>query len=114
MNWFRAMSSRKVLLASVPPLASIFGSGFLIIVPVLESAFGRRAVFAVALVCVVAFLAGIAVRHNIRYVEDARRAEIGVTPVRLRPASAAATRPAAEFPASLSLQLQRCSPPAVL
>lgn len=96
---------RTLVAATVTPLASIFGSGFLIIVPVLESAFGRRAVFAVALVCVVAFLAGIAVRHNIRYVEGAARAEIGVLAVRLRTASAAAIALAYAFSVGLYLQI---------
>ncbi|MEO9174641.1 MAG: hypothetical protein ABI317_03925, partial [Gaiellales bacterium] len=75
------MTSRRTLVAATAtPLASIFGSGFLIIVPVLESAFGRRAVFAVALVCAVAFLAGIAVRHNVRYLEDALAARSESSP----------------------------------
>lgn len=46
-----AMSRRTLLAATATPLASIFGSGFLIIVPVLEAASGRLAVGGVALVC---------------------------------------------------------------
>ena len=47
------------------PLASIFGSGFLVVVPVLASAVGPYAVFAMAVVALVAFFVGSIVRHNI-------------------------------------------------
>ena len=51
------------------PLASILGSGLLIIVPVLERALGSLAVFGAIGVCVVAWLAGTATRHCVRVVE---------------------------------------------
>ncbi len=60
---------RKVAPASVTPLASIFGSGFLIIVPILERTLGRLAVFGAIAVCGLAWLIGIAVRHVVRVVE---------------------------------------------
>jgi len=47
------------------PLASIFGSGFLVIVPILASSVGPYAVLAMLVVAVVAFQAGAVVRHNI-------------------------------------------------
>ncbi len=47
------------------PLASIFGSGFLVIVPVLASAVGPYAVWAMLAVAFVAFHTGAIVRHNI-------------------------------------------------
>ena len=47
------------------PLASIFGSGFLVVVPILASAVGPYAVPAMAVVAFVAFLVGSIVRHNI-------------------------------------------------
>lgn len=59
-----------LLKASVTPLASIFGSGFLIVVPVLEGSFGLAALPAMAIVCVVAYLVGTAVRHNISHDGD--------------------------------------------
>ena len=65
----RPMFSRKVMLASVTPLASIFGSGFLIIVPVLERTMGGLAVLGVIAVCAVAWLVGTAIRHNVATVE---------------------------------------------
>ncbi len=60
---------RRVLLATVTPLASIFGSGFLIIVPVLERTLGALSVLGAAAVCALAWLAGTAVRHCVRVVE---------------------------------------------
>ena len=59
----------RVLVATVTPLASIFGSGFLIIVPVLERTLGALAVVGAAGVCVVAWLVGTAIRHCVRVVE---------------------------------------------
>tara|TARA_R110002072_G_C7878802_1_gene527838 strand:- start:199 stop:1302 length:1104 start_codon:yes stop_codon:yes gene_type:complete len=47
------------------PLASIFGSGFLVVVPVLVSAVGPWAPLAMGLVALVAFGVGAIVRHNI-------------------------------------------------
>lgn len=63
------MFSRKVLLATVTPLASIFGSGFLIIVPVLESVLGSLAILGALGVCALAWLIGMAIRHNVATVE---------------------------------------------
>jgi len=56
-------------LASVTPLASIFGSGFLIIVPILERALGSMAAVGMAAVCAVAWMVGAAIRHNVAVVE---------------------------------------------
>jgi hypothetical protein len=39
---------KKLIAATSTPLASIFGSGFLIIVPILSGAVGKYAVFAMA------------------------------------------------------------------
>ncbi len=47
------------------PLASIFGSGFLVVVPILASAVGPYAVPAMIIVAVIAFLVGSIIRHNI-------------------------------------------------
>ena len=47
------------------PLASIFGSGFLVVVPVLASAVGSWAPLAMIAVALVAFGVGAIVRHNI-------------------------------------------------
>lgn len=52
-------------LTTVTPLASIFGSGFLIIIPILERELGALAVVGMAGVCLVAWMVGIAIRHNV-------------------------------------------------
>ncbi len=65
----RRTVSPQVLRASVTPLASIFGSGFLIIVPLLERSMGRLAVIGVLAICALAWLVGGAIRHNIAVVE---------------------------------------------
>jgi len=63
------MFSQKVMLATVTPLASIFGSGFLIIVPVLEQTLGALSILGVIGVCVLAWFVGTAIRHNVAIVE---------------------------------------------
>ncbi len=64
-----AVTRRAVLLATVTPLASIFGSGFLILVPVLERSIGALAILGVIGVCTVAWFVGSAIRHIISTVE---------------------------------------------
>ena len=59
----------RVLIATVTPLASILGSGLLIIVPVLERTLGSLAVLGAVGVCAVAWLVGTAIRHCVRVVE---------------------------------------------
>lgn len=60
-----------MLRASVTPLASIFGSGFLIIVPVLERTLGAISILGVAAVVLLAWFVGSAIRHIVREVEPA-------------------------------------------
>ena len=55
--------------ATVIPLASIIGSGFLVVAPILQMSMGRYAVFAMAGLVGVAYLIGAAIRFNIRHVE---------------------------------------------
>jgi hypothetical protein len=55
--------------ARVTPLASIFGSGFLVIVPILNAAVGPYSVVAMAVVCALAYAMGSVIRYNIRHVE---------------------------------------------
>lgn len=62
---FGGRPRREVLRATVTPLASIFGSGFLIVVPILERALGALAVVGMAAVCALAWLVGGAIRHNV-------------------------------------------------
>lgn len=60
---------KKLIAATSTPLASIFGSGFLIIVPILNGAVGKYSVFAMAIVCTLAYGIGHAIRFNIKNVE---------------------------------------------
>jgi len=60
---------RTVMRATATPLASIFGSGFLVIVPILYGAVGKYAVVAMAGVCLLAYAVGSVIRFNIREAE---------------------------------------------
>src|SRR3954447_16031900 len=55
--------------ARATPLASIFGSGFLVIVPILNGAVGPYSVVAMAGVCALAYSMGSVITVNIRHVE---------------------------------------------
>jgi hypothetical protein len=57
------------------PLASIFGSGFLVIVSVLGGSVGALSVLAMAGICALAYAVGAVVRHNIRRAEPVLAAE---------------------------------------
>ncbi len=61
----KSRTLRQVMPAMSIPLASIFGSGFLVIVPVLASSVGPYSVLAMMVVAFIAFQAGAVVRHNI-------------------------------------------------
>ncbi|WP_116417820.1 hypothetical protein [Subtercola boreus] len=62
-----------MIAASVTPLASILGSGLLIIVPVLERTLGTLSLVGVIAICAVAWLLGTVIRHNVTVVEDRQR-----------------------------------------
>lgn len=64
-------SPRALLKATATPLASIFGSGFLVMVPILAGAVGMYAGLAMAIVCGIAYCVGHVIRFNIRYAEPA-------------------------------------------
>ena len=51
--------------ATVTPLASIIGSGFLVLGPLLEHAYGGYAPLVMAWLCLVAWAFGAAIRFNI-------------------------------------------------
>lgn len=57
--------------ALATPLASIFGSGFLVIIPILAATTGIWSVFAMLLITVIAFCIGEVIRFNIRHAEPA-------------------------------------------
>lgn len=79
---------RTVLAATVTPLASILGSGLLIIVPVLERTLGVAAVLGAIGICVVAWFVGTVIRHNVRVVEPlAASGRLGRTTARVERAA---------------------------
>ena len=55
--------------ATSTPLASIFGSGFLVIVPILAGAVGAYSVVVMAGVCALAYAVGSVIRYNIKHAE---------------------------------------------
>ena len=57
-------------IATVTPLASIIGSGFLVAVPLLGRAEGLWAAPSMLGIVVVAYALGTVIRHNIRHVES--------------------------------------------
>lgn len=60
---------KPIIDATSTPLASIFGSGFLIIVPVLAGAVGVWSAYAMAAVCALAYAVGSVIRFNIANAE---------------------------------------------
>ncbi len=63
------MGKKGMTRATATPLASIFGSGFLVIVPILAHTTGALSLPAMAGVCGFAFLVGSVIRFNIAHVE---------------------------------------------
>lgn len=63
------MINRLTLEASSTPLASIFGSGFLVMIPILAGTVGAYAPLAILAVCVLAYIIGSVIRFNIHYAE---------------------------------------------
>ncbi len=51
------------------PLASIIGSGFLVVGPILADSFGNAAWIAMIALCALGYIYGAVIRHNIRYIE---------------------------------------------
>lgn len=73
-------TTKKFLSATATPLASIFGSGFLVIVPILAGAVGPYAWLAMTCVCLLAYAMGSVIRFNIRNAEP--QLEAGTAPHR--------------------------------
>jgi hypothetical protein len=55
--------------ASITPLASIIGSGFLVLGPILVASFGQYAPLVMVALCIFAYLFGAAIRFNIMRLE---------------------------------------------
>jgi len=65
----KRLGASKVWKATVTPLASIMGSGFLVSAPLLAGLVGKWAVLCMAVLLVVAYAVGHVIRFNIRYFE---------------------------------------------
>ncbi|QGY41041.1 hypothetical protein GM415_13195 [Pseudodesulfovibrio cashew] len=68
--FYRPLTDSSAWRATVTPLASIMGSGFLVCAPLLYANVGNYAVFAMAGLLALAYAVGSVVRFNIRYGED--------------------------------------------
>ena len=55
--------------AMTTPLASLIGSGFLVLGPLLDAAYGKYAPVIMALLCLFAYFYGAAIRYNMRVIE---------------------------------------------
>lgn len=64
LRWPR-VAQAKIWRATITPLASIIGSGFLVLGPILAKSYGMWTPFAMGLLCALAFAIGSAVRFNI-------------------------------------------------
>jgi len=71
----KAMRQSRLWRATVTPLASIIGSGFLVVAPLLGYTVGHWAFAAMLGIVILAYAVGGAVRYNIRHVEDISDAE---------------------------------------
>jgi hypothetical protein len=65
----KRLAASKSWKATVTPLASIMGSGFLVSAPLLASIVGNLAVVCMAILLVLAYMVGGAIRFNIRHFE---------------------------------------------
>lgn len=63
--WSPNVHRSHIWRAMTTPLASIIGSGFLVLGPVLDNAYGKYAPLVMAALCLGAYLYGWAIRHNI-------------------------------------------------
>ena len=63
--WIPRLRATRTWLAMVTPLASIIGSGFLILGPILQGSYGKFAPVMMAVLCVVAWAFGAAIRYSI-------------------------------------------------
>lgn len=74
-----ALKEARFWRATITPLASIIGSGFLVMAPLLARIAGGNSIFAMMAIVGVAYLIGEVIRFNIRYTEPALLQEDGPT-----------------------------------
>lgn len=75
------LARNRLWRATITPLASIIGSGFLILGPILTDNFGTWGIAAMALLCLGGYLFGGAIRYNIARLDEQERG--GLTEARL-------------------------------
>lgn len=68
LMWPR-LARAKLWMATVTPLASIIGSGFLVLGPILAESYGAWTPLAMALLCALSYAIGMAVRFNITAID---------------------------------------------
>ncbi|MEZ5952767.1 MAG: hypothetical protein R3C13_00545 [Hyphomonas sp.] len=68
LSWPKVRDAR-IWRATVTPLASIIGSGFLVLGPILSHSYGRYAPLVMLLLCLGAYAFGAAIRFNIRNID---------------------------------------------
>jgi len=73
MLWSRKIHGSVTWRAMTTPLASIIGSGFLVLGPILDAAYGKYAPLVMALLCAGAYGYGTAIRYNIIAIETTGR-----------------------------------------
>lgn len=74
------MNIKNFAQGTTTPLASIFGSGFLVIISVLAGAVGPYALFAMIAICALAYAVGSVIRYNIAYAEPILKGNDQVRP----------------------------------
>lgn len=84
MLWPR-LANAKLWRATITPLASIIGSGFLVLGPILDVSYGGYAPFVMLGLCAVAYLFGSAIRFNIAQI--AKHSDMSPLLARLETAS---------------------------
>ncbi len=67
--WSKRVRNTISWRAMTTPLASIIGSGFLVLGPILDSEYGRYAPLVMAALCLGAYLFGAAIRYNMRHLD---------------------------------------------
>lgn len=75
---WRKLAGNRMWRASTTPLASIIGSGFLVLGPILSISYGEWAPAVMALLCLVAYAFGWAVRINIADIDANERSHMRV------------------------------------
>ena len=72
--WSRPVLASRSWRAVITPLASIIGSGFLVLGPILQTSYGMFAPLVMAGLCLVAYLFGAAIRFNIATIDNQAQA----------------------------------------